>query len=192
MELQLQHQSSPSSEYSGLISFRIDWLDLGAVQGTLCSWRRPGHIRHSINDTITFSPCLTSSFYQKDYHGSQRWRHFWRSHSKLWVVVQGLKFRLRHPRTVPLLPPLTLRLGAVPFELAGPPWSRRWSLLRKATIPGSGGYQEAGSGSLGSHLLRLPPPSGNVSVISAYLTWASACTPFASPSLPARVLNVRL
>ena len=25
---------SPSSEYSGLISFRIDWLDLLAVQGT--------------------------------------------------------------------------------------------------------------------------------------------------------------
>ena len=28
---------SPSNEYSGLISFRIDWLDLLAVQGTL--WR---------------------------------------------------------------------------------------------------------------------------------------------------------
>ena len=26
---------SPYSEYSGLISFRIDWLDLFAVQGTL-------------------------------------------------------------------------------------------------------------------------------------------------------------
>ena len=28
---------SPSSEYSGLISFRMDWLDLLAVQGTLNS-----------------------------------------------------------------------------------------------------------------------------------------------------------
>ena len=28
---------SPSNEYSGLISFRIDWLDLVAVQGTLKS-----------------------------------------------------------------------------------------------------------------------------------------------------------
>ena len=28
---------SPSDEYSGLISFRIDWLDLLAVQGTLKS-----------------------------------------------------------------------------------------------------------------------------------------------------------
>ena len=28
---------SPSNEYSGLISFRLDWLDLLAVQGTLKS-----------------------------------------------------------------------------------------------------------------------------------------------------------
>ena len=34
LEFQLQHQSS---EYSGLISFRMDWLDLLAVQGTLKS-----------------------------------------------------------------------------------------------------------------------------------------------------------
>ena len=30
---------SPSNEYSGLISFRMDWLDLLAVQGTPCSLR---------------------------------------------------------------------------------------------------------------------------------------------------------
>ena len=30
--------TSPSSEYSGLISFRMDWLDLLAVQGTLKSF----------------------------------------------------------------------------------------------------------------------------------------------------------
>ena len=35
LKLQLLHQSF--SEYSGLISFRIDWLDLLAVQGTLKS-----------------------------------------------------------------------------------------------------------------------------------------------------------
>ena len=33
LELQLQHQS----EYSGLISFRIDWFDFLAIQGTLKS-----------------------------------------------------------------------------------------------------------------------------------------------------------
>ena len=32
--LQLQHQF-PSNEYSGLISFRIGWFDLLAIQGTL-------------------------------------------------------------------------------------------------------------------------------------------------------------
>ena len=32
---------SPSSEYSGLISFRMDWLDLLAVQGTLKSFPSP-------------------------------------------------------------------------------------------------------------------------------------------------------
>ena len=35
MELQLQHH--PSNDYSGLISFRMDWLDLLVVQGTLKS-----------------------------------------------------------------------------------------------------------------------------------------------------------
>ena len=33
LELLLQHR--PSNEYSGLISFRIGWFDLLAVQGTL-------------------------------------------------------------------------------------------------------------------------------------------------------------
>ena len=34
---------SPSNQYSGLISFRIDWLDLRAVQGTLKSLRFQHH-----------------------------------------------------------------------------------------------------------------------------------------------------
>ena len=36
LEFQLQHQSS--NEYSGLVSFRIDWFDLLAVQTTLKSF----------------------------------------------------------------------------------------------------------------------------------------------------------
>ena len=35
--LAFQLSISPSNEYSGLISFRMDWLDLLAVQGTLKS-----------------------------------------------------------------------------------------------------------------------------------------------------------
>ena len=40
---------SPSSEHSGLISFRIDWLDLLAVQGTLKSLSSPKPQFKSIN-----------------------------------------------------------------------------------------------------------------------------------------------
>ena len=43
---------SPSNEYSGLISFRIDWFDLPAVQGTLRSSPTPQF--KSIN--LPFSP----------------------------------------------------------------------------------------------------------------------------------------
>ena len=39
---------SPSNEYSGLISFRIDWLDLLAVQGTLKSFLQHHSLKASI------------------------------------------------------------------------------------------------------------------------------------------------
>ena len=44
---------SPSSEYSGLTSFRIDWFDLLAVQGTLTSPPVP-HLKASILQCLTF------------------------------------------------------------------------------------------------------------------------------------------
>ena len=40
--------NSPSNEYSGLISFRMDWLDLLAVQGTLKSLLQHHHSKASI------------------------------------------------------------------------------------------------------------------------------------------------
>ena len=39
---------SPSNEYSGLISFRIDWLDLLAVQGTLKSLLQHHSLKASV------------------------------------------------------------------------------------------------------------------------------------------------
>ena len=39
---------SPSSEYSGLISFRMDWFDLLAVQGTLKNLLQHHHSKASI------------------------------------------------------------------------------------------------------------------------------------------------
>ena len=54
---------SPSNEYSGLISFRIDWLDLLAVQGTLNQEFSPTSQFKSISSSafsFLYSPTLTS------------------------------------------------------------------------------------------------------------------------------------
>ena len=45
---------SPSNEYSGLISFRMDWLDLPAVQGTLKSLLQHHSSKASILQCSTF------------------------------------------------------------------------------------------------------------------------------------------
>ena len=44
----LSFSTSPPSEYSGLISFRIDWFNLLAVQGTLKSLLQPHNSKASI------------------------------------------------------------------------------------------------------------------------------------------------
>ena len=53
---------SPSNEYSGLISFRIDWLDLLAIQGTLKSLLQHHSSKASILQCLVFfySPTVTS------------------------------------------------------------------------------------------------------------------------------------
>ena len=59
--LSFSFRISPSNEYSGLISFRMDWLDLLAVQGTLESSPTPQF--KSINSSVLSflsSPTLTS------------------------------------------------------------------------------------------------------------------------------------
>ena len=61
---------SPSNEYSGLLSFRIDWFDLLAVQGTLKSSPPPQF--KSINSSVLrflYGPTLTSI------------RDYWENHS---------------------------------------------------------------------------------------------------------------
>ena len=53
---------SPSNEYSGLISFRMDWFDLLAVQGTLKSLLQHHSSKASILAlSILYSPTLTST-----------------------------------------------------------------------------------------------------------------------------------
>ena len=54
---------SPSNEHPGLISFRMDWLDLLAVQGTLESSPTPQFLltMHQISNFSTSSPNLLLS-----------------------------------------------------------------------------------------------------------------------------------
>ena len=52
LKLQLQHQFS--NEYSGLTSFRIDWFDLLAVQGTLKSLLQDHNLKASILQCSAF------------------------------------------------------------------------------------------------------------------------------------------
>ena len=57
---------SPSNEYSGLISFRMDWLDLFAVQGTVKSLlqhdsSKTSILQHSVFFTVQHSyPYMTT------------------------------------------------------------------------------------------------------------------------------------
>ena len=62
---------SPSNEYSGLISFRMDWLDLLAVQGTLKSLLQ----HHSSKASIL----LHSAFFIVRLHTSIH--DYWKNHS---------------------------------------------------------------------------------------------------------------
>ena len=67
---------SPSNEYSGLISFRMDWLDLLAVQGTLKFSPTPQF--KSVNSSalsFLYSPILTSIC------------DHWKNHSLDWMDI---------------------------------------------------------------------------------------------------------
>ena len=53
---------SPSNEYSGLISFRIDWFDLLAVQGTLKNLLQHHSSRASIRHSAFFVVQLSHQY----------------------------------------------------------------------------------------------------------------------------------
>ena len=63
---------SPSNEYSGLISFRMDWLDHFAVQGTLKSLLQHHNSKVSILRCSAFFIVQLSHPYMHDY---------WKNHS---------------------------------------------------------------------------------------------------------------
>ena len=78
----LSFHISPSNEYSGLISFRMNWLDLLAVQGTLKSlssttvWKR--HF-------FGAQPSLWSNF-----HIIHDFRSDCGDHNKLWKILKDM------------------------------------------------------------------------------------------------------
>ena len=61
---------SPSNEYSGLISCRIDWFDLLAVQGTLKSLLQHHSLKGSILWRLAFFMVLLTSVYD-----------YWKNHT---------------------------------------------------------------------------------------------------------------
>ena len=61
---------TPSNEYSGLISFRMDWLDLLAVQGTLKSFLQHHSSKASILQRSTFFIVQLTSIHD-----------YWKNHS---------------------------------------------------------------------------------------------------------------
>ena len=57
----LSFSISPSNEYSGLISFRTDWMDFLTVQGTLKSFLQHHSLKHQFFSTqLFYNPNLTS------------------------------------------------------------------------------------------------------------------------------------
>ena len=66
---------SPSSEYSGLISFRIDWFDLLAVQGTLNSLLQQHSSKASVIWHLDFFMVQLSHPYMTTGKNSQNGHH---------------------------------------------------------------------------------------------------------------------
>ena len=79
---------SPSNEYSGLISFRMDWSDLLGVQGTLKSLLQ----HHSLKGNLKPKP-LVNQFFKFKYCIVNILLNIWS------VIMKFKKF----PETVPIV-----------------------------------------------------------------------------------------
>ena len=84
---------SPSNEYSGLISFRMDWLDLLAIQGTLKSLLQHHSSKASILQCSAFFIVQLSTLLEK----SQLWldRPFLTVYMLLLLLLQSRFSRIR-------------------------------------------------------------------------------------------------
>ena len=89
--------TSPSNEYSGLISFRTDWLDLVSVQGT--QEPSPAPQFKSINSlalSLLYSPTLTSMH--------DNWKNHSSDKTDLIQGLQQMNLILKHLRDLPVSP----------------------------------------------------------------------------------------
>ena len=100
----LSLSNSPSKEYSGLISFRIDWFDLLAVQGTLKSLLQHYSLKSSVLQSSAFFLSLFLLLLLF-YFTILYW--FCRTSTCICHWCTGVP----HPETPFLLPPHTIPLG---------------------------------------------------------------------------------
>ena len=121
---------SPSSEYSRLISFRIDWFNLSAAQGTLKSLLQHHSSKASVLWWSAYSPNLT---FMDDYwknHSFTRWTFVCKVMSLLFNMLSRLVITflprskrllilwLQSPSAVILKPP---KIKSVTVSIVSPP-----------------------------------------------------------------------
>jgi len=121
---------STSNEYSGLISFRMDWLDLLAAQGTLKSLLQNHSSKASVLWWSAYSPNLTSMHDYWKNHSFTRWTFVCKVMSLLFNMLSRLVItflprnkhllisRLQSPSAVILKPP---KIKSVTVSIVSPP-----------------------------------------------------------------------
>ena len=103
LELQLQHHS-PSNEYSGLISFRVDWFDLLAVQGTLKTVSQTRQLHSHGKGTRRSREPWWRGHYNSRWWPHKLWRQLFQSRfcSSFMASVSQLGLSLRSADAAPL------------------------------------------------------------------------------------------
>ena len=104
----LELQLSPSNEYSGLISFRTDWFDLFAVQGTLSGLLQHHNSKASILQCSAFFQVLILLWDLSQCTSESVWRSAAETPScqnslKLWIIFAK--------KSLPLLRALLVKTG---------------------------------------------------------------------------------
>ena len=123
---------SPSSKYSGLISFRIDWLDLLVVQGTIKSILQHPSLKASVLQPSAF---FTSNSYIHTWLLEKPWLWLYRPLLAKWYLCfpDGFGFTLlRSLRESTVYGSCRLRnifLKLQDLEVEMPPWSMGCRML---------------------------------------------------------------